>query len=103
MKPSGERFDRLMALARKAEGARAGVKPEESEPLPLGFSTRVAAMWAARPAADEWDLWDRVSRWGLGLALAVCVVAFLFRGSEPEPPPTPFDQWVMGSVEGGRS
>lgn len=103
MKPSGERFDRVMALARKAEEARAGVKPDGLETLPLGFSTRVAALWTSRPVPDEWDLWDRVSRWGLGLALAVCLVAFLFRGSEPEPPPTPFDQWVMGSVEGGRS
>lgn len=103
MKPTGEQFDRVMALARKADGARAGVKPEGVEPLPLGFATRVAALWASRPVADEWELWDRLSRWGLGLALAVCVVAFLFRGSEPELPPTPFDQWVMGSVEGGRS
>ena len=46
MKPSGERFDRLMALARKAEGARAGVKLEELEPLPVGLATRVAALWA---------------------------------------------------------
>ena len=103
MKASGNRFERVMALARKSEGARAGMKPEGVEPLPLGFSTRVAALWASKPVPDEWDLWDRVSRWGLGLALVVCVAAFLFRGSEPEPPPTPFDQWVMGSVEGGRS
>jgi hypothetical protein len=103
MKPSGDRFEQVMALARKADRPRTGVNPEAVEPLPLGFSTRVAALWASRPVPNEWDLWDRVSRWGLGLALAVCVGAFLFRGSEPEPPPTPFDQWVMGPVEGGRS
>jgi hypothetical protein len=103
MKPSGDRFEQVMALARKAEGARVGVKSEAVKPLPFGFSTRVAALWVSRPVPDEWDLWDRVSRWGLGLALAVCVAAFLLRGADPEPPPTPFDQWVMGSVEGGRS
>ena len=32
MKPSGDRFERVMALARKAERARAGMKPEEVEP-----------------------------------------------------------------------
>lgn len=103
MKESNDRFERVMALARRAEAGQGAGVPVVIEPLPSGFATRVAARWASRPEPDEWELWDRLSRWGLGLAVAVCVVAFCFRGQEPEPPPTPFDQWVMGPMDGGRS
>lgn len=103
MKESKDPFERVMVLARRAEAGRRAEASPVVEPLPPGFATRVAARWASRPEFDEWDLWDRLSRCGLGLAVAVCVVAFCIRGKEPEPPPAPFEQWVMGAADGGRS
>ena len=40
MKPSGDRFEQVMALARKAEGARVGVKSE-------AVIRRILTKWAA--------------------------------------------------------
>jgi hypothetical protein len=105
MKRGGDRLEEVLALARqaarRADASRADVAPVDD--LPAGFATRVAARWASAPVPGEWELWDRVTRWGLALAVAVCVVAFAMRPSEPDRDLTPFDQMVMGPVGEGRS
>jgi hypothetical protein len=105
MKRGGERLEEILALARqaarRADAASADVAAVEE--LPVGFATRVAAQWASAPQSGEWELWDRVTRWGLGLAVVVCVVAFAMRPSELDRDLTPFDQMVMGPVGEERS
>jgi hypothetical protein len=106
MKRGGDRLEEVLALARQA-ARRADASHVDAaasaEALPVGFATRVAARWASTPVLGEWELWDRVTRWGLALAVAVCVVAFAMRPSEPDRDLTPFDQMVMGPVGEGRS
>ena len=105
MKQGGDRLEGVLALARQA-ARRADAAPVEAAPdesVPMGLATRVAARWAATPVPGEWELWDRVTRWGLGLAVVVCVVAFAMRPSEAELDLTPFDQMVMGPVGEARS
>ena len=101
MKRGGNRLEDVLALARqaarRADASSADTAPVED--LPVGLATWVAARWASAPVPGEWELWDRVTRWGLGLAVVVCVVAFVMRPSEPDRDLTPFDQMVMGPVE----
>lgn len=98
MRRDMDRLESLLALARPAarRAAGKGLAPASVEPLPVGLATRVAALWASTPGTGEWELWDRVTRWGLAFALVVCVAAFLTRPSEPDRDLTPFDQMVMG-------
>lgn len=105
MKHEGDRYEAVLALARQA-ARRADAAPVQAapdEPVPVGLATRVAARWAATPVPGEWELWDRVTRWGLGLAVVVCVAAFFMRPSEVDLDLTPFDQMVMGPVGEKRS
>lgn len=103
-----ERLDKILELARRK--ARAGtpvvsgavvsgaVVPE----LRPGLAASVAARWARTAPEGDLVLWDQVTRWGLAMAAVVCVVSFVMRQREPELPSTPFDQWVLGTEEGGR-
>jgi|GEM_PF-5725822 len=105
MKRGGDRLEEVLALARQA-ARRADASPAETASvaeLPVGFATRVAARWASTPVPGEWELWDRVTRWGVGVAVVVCLVAFAMRPSESDRDLTPFDQMVMGPVGEGRS
>ena len=101
MRSGSDRFSAVLALARRACGAEAhGEEADPVEPLPPGFATRVAAIWAGSPAVSGWELWERVSRWGVVVGLAVCAVAFFLRSERalPVPSSTPFDQFVLGSA-----
>lgn len=106
MKPGSDRFSRVLALARRARVAdpRAG-DADAVGSLPPGLATRVAAVWAGSRALGGWELWDRVSRWGVVAGLVICAVTFFLRsGKDPSAPaPTPFDQFVLGSVPEAKS
>lgn len=105
MKRGGDRLEEVLALARQAarRADASSASTASVEDLPVGLATRVAARWVSAPVPGEWELWDRVTRWGLGLAVVVCLVAFAMRPSEPDRDLTPFDQMVMGPVGEGRS
>ena len=90
----------LLQLARKADrnaGLQTGPSPERAGletgatvRAPFGFSTRVAARWAAegrKPSAA--DLWQRLCWWGATASLLVCLTSAIYRASLPEP--TAFD------------
>ena len=87
MNTEKQRLERLLALARK--GQPAPMEPAANEP-PFGFSTRVAARWAASPRhSAAADVWERLSWWGSGLAAAACLLVLTFH--QPAPEPTGFD------------
>lgn len=94
-----DKLQRLLELARKAPDPN---PPTTAGPRPLapGFATRVAARWAASGQRDELDLWDRLSRWGLGIAGAVCLAVLVFRWFQPVPPSSPFEELVSGNRPG---
>lgn len=96
--------ERLMALARSAPADPPCPDPGVAA-LPAGFATRVAARWAATRPQGDLEIWDRVSRWGLGVAIAVGVAVFLLRRhpADPVPSPSPFDLLVQGPATEARS
>ena len=65
---SNERFDRFIELARR------GRKNQLNAP-PLGFTTRVAAIWAHGAEDDSLLIWERLARWAAAGALVVCLIA----------------------------
>jgi len=106
MKSSSDRLLSILALARRTSAAAPqAMEARTVEPLPPGFATRVAAVWAGSSGLSGWDLWDRVSRWGVVVGLVVCAVAFFLRSENARPTPssTPFDQFVLGSKTEERS
>ncbi len=106
MKSRFERLASILALARRASVAvPQGRETPTAEPLPPGFSTRVAAVWAGSRERSEWELWDQVSRWGVVVGLVVCAVAFFLRSENalPAPSSTPFDQFVLEAPTEERS
>lgn len=84
---SNESLRKLIQAARKAP------MPTEAPPVstaPFGFSTRVAARWAALPKRSGLaDIWERLCWWGASASVAVCLTAFVSQSLQPEP--NPFD------------
>ncbi len=106
MRSGSDPFSAVLALARRACVAQPqGEETPSVDLLPPGFAARVAAIWAGSPAVSGWELWERVSRWGVVVGLAVCAVAFFLRSERalPVPSSTPFDQFVLGSAAEERS
>ena len=87
MNANKQTLQKLILAARKAHTPQAPLATQEA---PLGFSTRVAAHWAATRERSSWgDLWERLCWWGASASLAVCLLAFVNHSLQPDP--NPFD------------
>lgn len=79
------------SLRKLIQAARKAPMPTEAPPVstaPFGFSTRVAARWAALPKRSGLaDIWERLCWWGAGASVAVCLLAFAGQSLQPEPDP----------------
>jgi hypothetical protein len=95
MSANNESLRKLIEAARRAPA----VTPIPSDsPAPLGFSTRLAARWAAERAHSGWaDAWERLSWWGAGASVAVCLFAFVNQSLQPEP--NPFDVLIEAQAD----
>ena len=94
MSANNESLRKLIRAARKAQ---AQPIPSDS-PVPFGFSTRVAARWAAARGRSGWaDAWERLSWWGAGVSVAVCLMAFVNQSLQPEP--NPFDVLIEAQAD----
>lgn len=86
MTPNPPSLDRLLALARRG---RPTPTDAESKPVPPpGFTTRVAARWAAGGvpiAPSPADLWERLAWWGSGVAVATCLIVLATQATRPAP------------------
>lgn len=79
-------------LERLLEAVRRSPPPETSAPPPLGFSTRVAARWAAdRTSSAALRLWEELSRRAAGRLAVVAVIAGLAAWASWRPVPTEVD------------
>lgn len=89
-----DRLKRVLELARRAKVSHrltSAATGEEKVEAPLGFSTRVAARWAAeRPARG--NLWERLCWFGAAASIAICFGASMYQSSLPEP--TAFDELI---------
>ena len=86
MSANHESLRKLIEAARKAQALPS---PPESS-APFGFSTRVAARWAALPRRSGLaDAWERLCWWGASASVAVCLLTFASQSLQPEP--NPFD------------
>jgi hypothetical protein len=84
MSTNNESLRKLIETARRAPPAPA---PLDST-VPFGFSTRVAARWAAGQGnARRADVWERLCWWGAGASVVVCLSAFAGQSLQPEPDP----------------
>lgn len=94
MSANNEPLRKLIQAARKAH---AGPAPAET-PAPFGFSTRVAARWAAARGKSNWaEHWERLSWWGASASVAVCLFAFVNQSLQPEP--NPFDALIESPAD----
>jgi hypothetical protein len=76
-------LQKLLTSARKACQPPPPADPAEP---PLGFATRVAALWRARQGGPRRaDLWERCSWWGAGASIAICLILIVHHAVQPEP------------------
>lgn len=95
MSANNESLRKLIRAARKAP-PRAPAPPDS--PAPFGFSTRVAARWAAsRGHAGLADSWERLCWWGASASVAVCLLAFVNQSLQPES--NPFDALIEAPAD----
>ena len=74
-------LSRLISAARKAEQQTSpGVERPQWSEAPLGFGTRVAALWASTPT-ETIILFERWAWHGLVCAAAICVFTALAQDS----------------------
>jgi hypothetical protein len=86
MKTSEYILERLLEVGRRPP------PPEPSAAPPLGFSTRVAARWAAdRPAVSALPLWEDLSRHAARLLAVGAIVAGLTAWAGWQPAPAEVD------------
>lgn len=86
MKDSDHLLERLLEAGRRPPGL------EPSAAAPLGFSTRVAARWAAdRSTVSVLRLWEELSRRAACRLAIVAVVAGLTAWASWRPAPTDVD------------
>jgi hypothetical protein len=77
MNPEQQRLQRLLERARKGRPSQ----DRSDDPCPPpGFTTRIAARWAApgklRSGADAWEL---LARWGSAGAAVVCILTLVYQ------------------------
>ena len=95
MSAKNEPLRKLIQAARKAHAP--APRPPEM-PAPFGFSTRVAACWAAAGGKPNWaEHWERLCWWGASASVAVCLFAFVNQSLQPEP--NPFDVFIEARVD----
>ncbi len=98
MNPLAERTQRLFAAARRSAPAPPEVG---AEPMPPpGFSTRVAAQWAANRPTDWLGIWDRVGTWGALAAAGICLAVFLWQRPSAAPAWAELVSAPAGELEG---
>jgi hypothetical protein len=91
---------------RKLIGAACKAQPLAPAPTdmtaPFGFSTRVAARWAAaRGRSSPVDAWERLSWWGAGASVALCLLVFVGQSSQPDP--NPFEVLIEAQGDAGEA
>ena len=95
MSANNQSLRKLIKAARK--GSTPAQEPSVS-PAPFGFSTRVAAQWAAgRGRSGLADAWERLCWWGASASVALCVMAFVSQSFEQES--NPFDDLIEASAD----
>lgn len=92
MNDSGNKLQRLLALARKAR-APAPVPAE----APWGFAARVAARWKSAEGRrlPALSLWERACWWGAAASLIVCTATAIHHARQPQP--SAFDPLVYAA------
>jgi hypothetical protein len=79
-------------IERLLEAGRRPPPPEPSAALPLGFSTRVAARWAAdRPVVSALPLWEYLSKHAARVLAVGAIVAGLTAWAGWQPAPAEVD------------
>ena len=99
MSANDESLRKLIQAARQAPSPAPAPAPAPPDsPGPFGFSTRVAARWAAgQGRSGRADVWERLCWWGASASVAVCLLAFVNQSLQPEA--NPFDELIEAPSE----